>query len=59
MEETNSMTTGSFIQALRRLISRSGNIRNTQSENDSNLVGASGELKRAFSEMDKKNINDF
>ena len=53
------MTTGSFIQALRRLISRSGNIRNTQSENDSNLVGASGELKRAFSEMDKKNINDF
>ena len=59
IEATNSMTTGSFIQALGRLISRSGNIRNIQSDNDSNFVGTSGELKRTFSEMDKKNMDDF
>ena len=53
------MATGSFIQALGRLISRSGNIRNIQSDNDSNFVGTSGELKRTFSEMDKKNMDDF
>ena len=59
IEATNSMTTGSFIQALGRLISRSGNIRNIQSDNDSNFVGTIGELKKTFSEMDKKNMDDF
>ena len=53
------MTTGSFIQALGRLISRSGNIRNIQSDNYSNFVGTIGELKKTFSEMDKKNMDDF
>ena len=53
------LTTDSFIQALRRLISRRGNIRIIRSDNGSNFIGASTELKRAFSEMDKKKINDF
>ena len=53
------MTTDSFIQALRRLINRWGNIRIIRSDNGSNFIGASTELKRAFSEMDKKKINDF
>ena len=59
IEATNSMTTDSFIQALRRLISRGANIRIIQSDNGSNFIGANTELKRAFSEMDKKKINNF
>ena len=59
IETTNSMTTDSFIQELKRLISRRENIRIIQSDNGSNFIGASTELKRAFSEMDKKKINDF
>ena len=55
----NSMTTDSFIQALRRLINRRGNIRIIRSDNGSKFIGASTELKRAFSEKDKKKINDF
>ena len=58
IDTTNSMTTDSFILALRRLISRRGNIRIIQTNNGRNIVGASTELKRAFSEMGKK-INDF
>ena len=59
IETTNNMTTGSFIQALRRLIIKRGNIRIIQSNNGSNFVGASTKLKRAFSEMDKRKINYF
>ena len=59
IETTNSMTTDSFIQALRRRNSRRRNIRIIQSDNGSNFIGASTELKRAFSEMDKKKIDDF
>ena len=53
------MKTDSFIQALRRLIIRRRNIRIIQSNNGSNFVGASTELKRAFSEMGEKKINGF
>ena len=59
METTNSMTTHSFIQALRRPISRKGNIRIIQSNDSNNFVGASTELKRALNEMGKKKINGF
>ena len=59
IETTNSMATDSFIQALRKLIIRRGNIRIIRSNNGSNFVGASTELKRTFSEIDKKKINGF
>ena len=59
VETTNSMATDSFIQALKRLISRRGNIRIILSNNGSNFIGASTELKRAFSEMDKKKMDNF
>ena len=52
IETTNSMTTGSFIQVLRRLISRRENIRIIWGNNSSNFVVA-------FSEMDTTKINDF
>ena len=56
---TNCMTTDSFIRALRRLISRRRNIRIIRSNIGSNFVGASTELKRTFSEIEKKKINGF
>ena len=59
VEITNSIATDSFIQALKRLISRRGNIRIILSNNGSNFIGASTELKRAFSKMDKKKMDNF
>ena len=59
IETTNSMTADSFILALRRLISRKRNIRIIRSDNGSNFIGVSSELKRAFSEIEKKKVNDF
>ena len=56
---TNCMTTDSFIRALRRLISRRRNIRIIRSNIGSNFVGVSTELKRTFSEIEKKKINGF
>ena len=58
-ETTNSMTTDSFIKALRRLISRRRNIRINRRNSGSSFVGASKELKKVFSETGKKKINDF
>ena len=59
IETTNSMTTDSFIQALRRFLSRRGNVRIIRSDNGTNFVGASIELKKAFGEMDKRRIKEF
>ena len=59
IETTNSMTADSFILALRRLISRKRNIRIIRSDNGSNFIGVSSELKRAFSEIEKKKVNDL
>ena len=56
---TRNLTTDGFIQALRRLISRRGNVRMIRSDNGANFVGASIELKKALGEMDEKRINDF
>ena len=52
IETTNSIT-DNFIQALRRLTNRRKIIRIIQNNNGSNFGGASNELKRTFSEMDK------
>ena len=59
IEATTNLATDSFIQALRRLISRKGNVRMIRSDNGTNFVGASIELKKAIGEMDEKRINDF
>ena len=53
------MTTERFIQALRKIISRKGNIRIIPGDDGSNFIRGSTELKRAFSEMDKKKVNDL
>ena len=59
VEVSHSMTTDSFIQALRRLIARRGNVRQIRSDNGPNLVGAEQELIHAFNEMDHTKIQGF
>ena len=59
IESTNSLSTDAFIQALRRFVSRRGNVRVIRTDNGTNFVGASAELNKAFSEMNHKKINEF
>ena len=59
IEITWSMETDSFILALRRVISRRGNIRSIQSDNGTNFVGAFSELQKAFNNMDHDRIQQF
>lgn len=59
LESTNSLETDSFIMALRRFISRRGDVRRLRSDNGTNFVGASAELKKAVKEMDQQKIAEF
>ena len=59
IESTNSLFTDAFIQALRRFVSRSGNVRLIRTGNGTNFVEASAELNKAFSEMNHKKISEF
>ena len=59
LEITHSMDTDSFIQALKRLIARRGNIRVIYSDNGSNFVGAEKELQKAYNEVDHKKIEEY
>ena len=36
-----------------------GNVRATRTDNGTNFVGASAELKKAFSEMNDKKVSEF
>ena len=59
IEVSHSVTTDSFIQALRRLTTRRGNVRQICLDNGPNLVGAEQELIHAFNEMGDKKIHGF
>ena len=59
IEVSNSITTDSFIQALRRLIARRGNVRQIGSDNGQHLVGAEQELIHAVNEIDHAKIQGF
>ena len=59
IETTNSMSTDSFILALRRLISQRGNVRMICTDNGTIFVGANIELRKAFNEMNHTKINNF
>ena len=52
IEVANSLSTDSFIHALRRFISRRGPVRTMRSDNGTNFVGAERELRE---EMEKMN----
>ena len=59
IEVAHSLSTDSFIQALRRMVARRGNVRQIRSDNGSNFVGAEQELTKAFNEMDHSKIQSF
>lgn len=56
LEIANSLETDSFINALRRFISRRGPIRQLRSDQGTNFVGARRELAEALAEMDHGKI---
>ena len=56
LEIANSLETNSFINALRRFISRRGPIRQLRSDQGTNFVGACRELKQALAEMEQQKI---
>ena len=55
----NNMEKDSFIQVLRRLIGRRGNIQTIRSNSGSNFVGAEKEMLKAFQEMYHNKIKSF
>ena len=59
IELPHQIDTDLFIQALRRIIARRGNVRLIQSDTDRNFLGAENKLKRALLEMDNKKIANF
>ena len=59
IEITHSLDTDSFILALRRSISRGGNVPTIFSDDGSNFIGSENELKRALEEMDKEKLQSF
>ena len=59
IEVSHRMTTDSFIQALRRLIARRGNVRQICPDNGPNFARAEQELINAFKEMDYTKTQGF
>ena len=59
IEVTLSLDIDSFMQALRRMIARRGNIRTIYSESVSNFIRVEKKPKKAFKEMNDKKIQAF
>ena len=59
IEVSNSLSTDSFINALRRFVAVRGPISQLRSDQGTNFVGAKNELKNALSEMDKDKVSQF
>jgi hypothetical protein len=59
IETTTSLTTDSFINALRRFLAIRDPTRQLRSDNGTNFVGAEKELEKAFVQMDHHVIGDF
>ncbi|XP_072021513.1 uncharacterized protein [Amphiura filiformis] len=59
IETANSLTTDSFINALRRLLAIRGPIRQLRSDCGTNFIGAKRELQEAWAKMDHEVIRNF
>ena len=59
LELAGSLSTDSFIMALRRFISRRGAPSHIHSDNGTNFVGAAKELKEALAELDQEKISGY
>ena len=59
LETANTLSTSSFINSLSRFLNRRGPVRNIRSDQGTNFVGASNELKNALKEMDEEKISAY
>lgn len=59
LEISYSMTTDSFINTLRRFISRRGNILSLTCDNGTNFVGAEREIKESLNDWNQSKIGEF
>ncbi|XP_068225182.1 uncharacterized protein [Palaemon carinicauda] len=59
IETANTLQSDSFINALRRFVSRRGHPKVTRCDNGTNFHGAERELKAALNEMEKKKIEKY
>jgi transposase InsO family protein len=59
IEVAHSLTTDSFIHALRRFISRRGNLKSLRSDNGTNFVGAHRELLKEIDQWNKNSIEKW
>ncbi|XP_068716940.1 uncharacterized protein [Montipora capricornis] len=59
LETLNTMTTDSFLNSLRRFISRRGKVRQLRSDQGSNFVGAKNELSNALKELDQTPVREY
>ena len=55
IESTNSLSTGAFVQALQRFVSRRGNVWVIRTDNSTDFVGAIAKLNK----VNHKKINEF
>ena len=58
IEVANSLETDSFLNTLRRFIARRGSVREIRSDNGTNFVGTTRELREAMEEMDHNEITE-
>ena len=56
LETASSLETNSFLNALRRFLSRRGPVRQLRNDQGTNFVGARRELKEALAEMDQSRV---
>ena len=59
LETLNSMTTDSFLNALRHFINRSGKVRQLRCDQGTNFVGAKNELASVFKELDTTPLKEY
>ena len=59
LETTNSLTTDSFICALRRFLAFRGPVRQLRCDRGTNFMGASNEFEELKSEIDQSSVNSF
>ena len=59
LETLNSMTTDSFLNALRRFVCRRGKVRELRSDQGTNFIGGRNELIAALKELDEDAVQNF
>ncbi|XP_071497310.1 uncharacterized protein [Diadema antillarum] len=59
LESANSLSSSSFINCLRRFLSRRGPVRQIRCDRGTAFVGARNELQQALKELDEEQVKDY